>query len=52
MEVLALWLQGPNPKWKDLIVALQRINMRNIARKIQRAIQSGAYQGIYTKTIK
>ena len=52
MEVLALWLQGPNPEWEDLIVALQHINMRNIAREIQEAIQSGDYQGIYTITIQ
>jgi len=52
MEVLALWLQGPDPKWKDLIVDLQHINKMNIAREIQRAIQSGDYQGIYTKMIQ
>ena len=49
MEVLALWLQGPDREWKDLIVALQLINLRRPARKLQEAIQKGEYQGIWSK---
>ena len=51
MEVLALWLQGPDPEWKDLIVALQLINLRRSARKLQEAIQKGEYQGIWSKRV-
>ena len=46
MEVLDLWLQGSNPQWEDLIVALQRIKMWNKARKIQGALQRGEYTGM------
>lgn len=45
MEMLVIWLQGPNPQWEDLIVALQLINMRNIARRIQGALRRGEYTG-------
>ena len=48
MEVLALWLQGPDPEWKDLILAL---NLRRSARKLQEAIQKGEYQGIWSKRV-
>ena len=51
MEVLALWLQGPDPEWKDLIVALQHMNLRRSARKLQEAIQKGEYQGIWSKRV-
>ena len=51
MEVLALWLQGPDPEWKDLIVALQLISLRRSVRKLQEAIQKGEYQGIWSKRV-
>ena len=47
--MLALWLQGPDPELKDLIVALQHMNLRRSARKLQEAIQKGEYQGIWSK---
>ena len=45
MEVLVIWLQGHNPQWEDLFVALQLIDMRNTARRIQGALRREEYTG-------
>ena len=51
MEVLNLWLQGSNPQWEHLIVALQFIKMRNTARRIQGALQRGEYTGMAARRL-